>query len=418
MYFMTMRSRRMVFYAGSMATGAIVGNLCGGYISFRLGWFALFEIVAAVSAAAFLGLIFFAAETIYDRPSSLPTQTNQPTQTNLPRASRYFPRAPESAPHLTIGTLPSMRMTLPSRFLDSIKVEQPGPVLTFLDDDSSTDISSSMAASHSHWKPPHSRTATMSTHATARTRYRPYTFSRSLRLGMNRGNPLYQFTRPWSTLRLPSVWVAALQYAGLVGSLGVVSLMGPSVLLAPPYFWGVNASLLSIGPLVGVVCGGLYSYFLPDLRVMKKAVKNSHGYAEAEARIPVILPSLALATAGLLSFGFCADYPDTYQWVGIEVACGMVSFGLVQVATVWFSYFIDAYEQLASDCLAMICILRGVFPFAFTFFSSDWVKEDGFLVPFGGFTVIMGVFSLLIVPFLWTGKRMRIATAPYVHHNQ
>ena len=66
----------------------------------------------------------------------------------------------------------------------------------------------------------------------------------------------------------------------------------------------------------------------------------------------------------------------------------------------------------------MVCLFRGVFPFACTFFVSDWVRRDGFLVPFGGFTVIMGVFSLLIVPLIWTGKRMRIATARYIVHNQ
>lgn len=66
----------------------------------------------------------------------------------------------------------------------------------------------------------------------------------------------------------------------------------------------------------------------------------------------------------------------------------------------------------------MVCLSRGIFPFTFTFFSSDWVKEDGFLVPFGGFTVILGVISLLIIPFIWTGKRMRIATARYIVHNQ
>lgn len=315
-----------------MATGSIAGNLCGGYIGFRLGWLSLFEISAALSASTLLSLIFLAPETIYDRdPPCLPVQRN------LPRASRYFPKTP--APHLTLNTLPSMRMTLPSRFLDSVRIEPPVPALTWYDDNSSDDQSSLMSSSPLRTMDSRRRSkATRSSHATGRTRYRPYTFSRSLRLGMNRGNLLYQFSRPWSTLRLPTVWIAALQYAGLVGSLGVVSLMGPTVLLAPPYFWGIDASLLSVGSLVGVVLGGLYSYFLPDLRVKKKALKSVHGFVEPEYRIPVILPSLALATAGLLAFGFCADYPDSYQWVGIEVACGMVSFGLVQVTTVWYSY--------------------------------------------------------------------------------
>lgn len=78
----------------------------------------------------------------------------------------------------------------------------------------------------------------------------------------------------------------------------------------------------------------------------------------------------------------------------------------------------DAYAQLASDCFVMVCILRGIIPFAWTFFVSQWIAKDGFLIPFGSFTVIMGVFSLFIVPLIWAGKRMRIATARYVVGNQ
>jgi hypothetical protein len=66
----------------------------------------------------------------------------------------------------------------------------------------------------------------------------------------------------------------------------------------------------------------------------------------------------------------------------------------------------------------MICILRGLIPFAWTFFVAQWVEKDGFLIPFGGFTAIMGGFSLLIIPIMCGGKRMRIATARYVVKNQ
>jgi hypothetical protein len=87
---------------------------------------------------------------------------------------------------------------------------------------------------------------------------------------------------------------------------------------------------------------------------------------------------------------------------------------------VWLIVFqlIDAYDQLASDCFVMICILRGAIPFAWTFFVAQWIEKDGFLVPFGGFTAIMGVFSLLVIPVICGGKRMRIATARYVVGNQ
>ena len=79
---------------------------------------------------------------------------------------------------------------------------------------------------------------------------------------------------------------------------------------------------------------------------------------------------------------------------------------------------IDAYSNLASDCFVMVCILRGLIPFGWTFFVAQWVEKDGYLVPFAGFTAIMGVFSLFIIPIMCGGKRLRIATARYVNANQ
>lgn len=66
----------------------------------------------------------------------------------------------------------------------------------------------------------------------------------------------------------------------------------------------------------------------------------------------------------------------------------------------------------------MVCILRGAIPFAWTFFVAQWIEGQGFLVPFGTFTGIMGFFSLLIIPILFGGKRIRIATAGYIEKSQ
>jgi hypothetical protein len=48
----------------------------------------------------------------------------------------------------------------------------------------------------------------------------------------------------------------------------------------------------------------------------------------------------------------------------------------------------------------------------------QWVEREGYLVPFVGFTILMTIFSLLTLPLMWFGKRMRIATARYVVGNQ
>ncbi|KAK0720099.1 hypothetical protein B0H67DRAFT_446766, partial [Lasiosphaeris hirsuta] len=221
--------------------------------------------------------------------------------------------------------------------------------------------------------------------------------------------------KPWVTLRLPATWIVMLQYGGLVGGIAVISSVGPQILVQPPYQCGENSGLLFVGALVGIILGGIYTGVLADQRLKQLAKNQDHRYAESGSRIPIMLPSLAVATGGLMVFGFRAEHPGKSQWIGLEFACGMVAFALSQVpsTSTWFN---DA--QLASDCFVMIYILRGIIPFAWTFFVSQWVQRDGYLVPFGRFTVIMGVFSLLTAPLIWTGKWMRIATARYVVGNQ
>ena len=119
----------------------------------------------------------------------------------------------------------------------------------------------------------------------------------------------------------------------------------------------------------------------------------------------------------------------------------MVGFGMAGVPGVWFNYvslpflpisisfsrgslilnsqqLIDSYANLACDCFVMICISRGLVPFVWTFFVSEWVSKQGYLIPFGGLTAILGVLSLLLIPVIWYGKRTRIATARFVVGNQ
>jgi hypothetical protein len=59
----------------------------------------------------------------------------------------------------------------------------------------------------------------------------------------------------------------------------------------------------------------------------------------------------------------------------------------------------------------MVTILRAIIAFAWTFFVSDWIAEDGAAEAFGIFGMLMGVFGLLTIPLWMYGKRMRIATA-------
>lgn len=171
-----------------------------------------------------------------------------------------------------------------------------------------------------------------------RASHRPYTFSRSLAIGVYRGRLGKQLLGPWYSLRFPGVWLVMLQYGGLVGGLVTISAVGPTIVSMPPYLWSQNASLVNIGGIVGTIIGALFTYLGADRIMTRHAHNDKMGLAEPESRLPIMIPALFLSTTGLWVFGFCAQNPGPGRWVGLEVGLGMVAFGIMQAPSVGFSY--------------------------------------------------------------------------------
>ncbi|KAK4239378.1 major facilitator superfamily domain-containing protein [Achaetomium macrosporum] len=419
LFFVHERGGWMAFYTASLASGSVVGGIAGGYVVSDLGWFAQFLVATYLAGAAFACAVFLVPETMFNR-----ARPPLPIERNLPRVSRIFGNAnvPEPevasiasvAPRLSLGSLPSMSLTIPSRLYWAPSIASSTHWMTWYDPTDSDENLPQATTSNARTEPEAPQHPEHPEHP----EHPPYTFADSMRFGLYKGKVWYQFRKPWSTLRLPVVWVIMLQYGGLVGGVAVISTVGPQILSLPPYRWGQNAGLLFVGALVGIICGGFCTGLLADRRLKQRARNQDHGYAEPESRLMLMVPSLLIGTCGLTVFGACAQYSGRYQWIGLQFAYGMVAFALTQVPSIWFGYLIDAFDNLASDCFVMICILRGLIPFAWTFFVAQWVERDGFLIPFGGFTAILGGFSLLTIPILLVGKRLRIATARYVVGNQ
>jgi hypothetical protein len=87
------------------------------------------------------------------------------------------------------------------------------------------------------------------------SQYPPYTYMRSLKLITYRPGIFQKFIAPYKAMRLPGVWLVSLWYAGLVGLIVTVSLIGTQLVAAPPYFWGKSVGLINIGGLIGAFLG-------------------------------------------------------------------------------------------------------------------------------------------------------------------
>lgn len=166
----------------------------------------------------------------------------------------------------------------------------------------------------------------------------PFTYWQSMKIGVYKGNFIENFVRPWLTLRLPGLWVVMLQYGALLGGAVTMGTVLPAFLAAPPYLWGENVGLSSIAGIIGVVFGVLMTYLLVDSVLKQQAKRESHGFTEPEARLPLLFPALFLAVTGLWVFGFCADHPTPKAWVGVCVGMAMLSAAIVQIPSIGFNY--------------------------------------------------------------------------------
>lgn len=280
-YFVDERGRAMAIYTSLLALGSLAGGISGGYIANQQGWAWIFWISTILSGLLFLGIFFFVPETLYDREEYVPGPSSSSSPPPLP---------PQHA------------------------AEDKG-VTSFVEN------------------------TTAGAATTTTTSYRPFTFIRSLGFTHIRtNNILADFIRPWQTLALPGTWVVMLHYAGLVGGIVTISTVGAQLVQQPPYLWGANAGLVNVGGLAGVALGALYTYVTSDARLLGRAKHEGHGFAEPEARLPTMFPSLFVATSGFFIFGFCAEYPGGNRWIGLEFGYGMLSFGLMQIPSIGFNY--------------------------------------------------------------------------------
>ena len=165
-----------------------------------------------------------------------------------------------------------------------------------------------------------------------------YTFRRSLKVGTYRSGVFQKFVALLLPLRLPGVWLVALWYAGLVGGIVTISILGPTLVSEPPYLWGKNAGLINVGGIVGTTLGAIYTYFIADHATKSQAKHDAHGFSEPEARLWTALPGLFLATTGLWTFGFSAQNPAPKAWLGLQFGSGMLAFGLMQAPSIGFNY--------------------------------------------------------------------------------
>ncbi|KAI3394726.1 hypothetical protein diail_2255 [Diaporthe ilicicola] len=79
-FFLDSRGRAMAIYTTFLSLGSIIGGISGSYIAFHQGWAYVFWVSTALSAACFVGTVFFVPETLYLRSNTLSPQSSRTPQ--------------------------------------------------------------------------------------------------------------------------------------------------------------------------------------------------------------------------------------------------------------------------------------------------------------------------------------------------
>ena len=134
---------------------------------------------------------------------------------------------------------------------------------------------------------------------------------------------------------------------------------------------GLNYIAWVVGELIGAQLGGI----LTD-RVWAYLKEKANGVVTPEYRIPLMLPSIVLIPAGLLTYGWAAQF--RVFWLVPDVGVAFLGGGLM-IATISINgYVTDAYPDHTASATAAASFLSSVFGFVFPLFGPRLYEVLGY----------------------------------------
>lgn len=127
-------------------------------------------------------------------------------------------------------------------------------------------------------------------------------------------------------------------------------------------------------------------------------------------RLPVLLPAMLIAPAGLLVYGFTAQ--RDLHWTGYFAGVVMCNWGAFFYFSFTLAYAVDSYNGSTSEMLIAMNLGKQAISFGMGLYLLDWILERGYAVMIGGiFGSVLLANNLLLIPFWFFGKRIRIFTS-------
>lgn len=214
------------------------------------------------------------------------------------------------------------------------------------------------------------------------------------------------FIRPFLMLGSPIVLWASFLFTATISWLVLVSFVLSQIFSAPPYNFSVAAvGATNISSFVATILGTVVAGPVID-GLVKYMSKKNKGIYEPEFRLPIMITFMVFTGIGFFAWGQSLSNQDPWP-VPVIVCLGMINLGAQLGATGVTAYVVDSHRQHAAEAFAMMNFLKNLFAFGLSFYSNDWIANQG--VRFAFFTIggiTMGA-TLTTIPMYIYGKRAR-----------
>ncbi|OAA64230.1 major facilitator superfamily transporter multidrug resistance [Niveomyces insectorum RCEF 264] len=95
-----------------------------------------------------------------------------------------------------------------------------------------------------------------------------------------------------------------------------------------------------------------------------------------EFRVPVMVPGALLVPAGLLIYGWCAEYKT--HWIGPDMGGALLTMGVIVGFQCIQGYLVDTYTHFAASAVAAATVMRSLAGFGFPLFAPNLYDKLGY----------------------------------------
>ncbi|KAK4561023.1 hypothetical protein LTR86_004978 [Recurvomyces mirabilis] len=238
----------------------------------------------------------------------------------------------------------------------------------------------------------------------------------SLTIGYNNDKPFQRFLRTFKDILLmafypPIFWVGCL--VGLfVGWTIVTQVTASQTFVKPPYRWQLGeVGNFSISGWVGTILSFYFGGKLIDL-IANRARRHDHTIKpKPEKRLIALIVGFVISPVGLIIYGECMAHKT--KWIGPAVGYAMHSFGFVAVSNIAVTFAVDCYQPYAGEALVIVFVIRNIIALVCSFYSNQWIQEDGLTRVFGTMAGLQWALLLFAIPIYFFCKPVLVLTSTY-----